>query len=95
VAVFHCRVNNAKRLISSPVRNLLLSNFDFFGVGWCGDCSFQLTPLAAVISDVRKFSISLLQLSADCEIGFRFVFFSALLHPLNSVTEVSAISCIL
>lgn len=52
----------------------------------------QLTPLCAVISDVRKFPSFLLQLSADCEIGFRFVFFSALLHPVNFVTEVKALS---
>jgi len=61
------------------------------------ECRLQPSapPLGAVISDVRKFSSSLLQLSADCEIGFRFVFFSALLHPVNFVTEVKAISRIL
>jgi len=60
-----------------------------------GAAAFSSPPMGAVISDVRKFSSALLQLSADCEIGFRFLCFNALLHPLNFVTEMKTISCML
>ena len=93
MAGFHCRVNHVKRLIPSPVRHLCFLNFDV--LGWGEGCNLQPTPLGVVISGVRKFSSSLLQLSADGEIGLHFVFLSALLHAVNFLTEVKTISCIL
>jgi hypothetical protein len=43
-------------------------------MGCGGGYSLQPTALGVLINDVPKFSSSLLQLSADDEIGFRFVF---------------------